>query len=44
VRRYLEADGWPPFKTPRRKKRLDGLEDWLRERFRRYRGNADVVR
>jgi transposase len=23
---------------------LDGLEDWLAERFRRHRGNADVVR
>jgi transposase len=23
---------------------LDGLEDWLTERFRRHRGNADVVR
>ena len=23
---------------------LDGLEDWLRERFLRHRGNADVVR
>jgi transposase len=44
VKRYLEAGGWQPFKTPRRKKRLDGLEDWLRERFRRHRGNGDVVR
>lgn len=25
-------------------KALDGLEDWLAERFRRHRGNADVVR
>ncbi|SHI07990.1 hypothetical protein SAMN05443248_8005 [Bradyrhizobium erythrophlei] len=25
-------------------KRLDGLEGWLRERFIRHRGNADVVR
>ena len=27
-----------------RAKALDGLEDWLGERFRRHRGNADVVR
>jgi transposase len=29
---------------PRRRRALDGLEDWLAERFRRHRGNADVVR
>jgi hypothetical protein len=28
----------------RRRRRLDGLEDWLRERFRQHRGNCDVVR
>ena len=33
-----------PFKSPERPKRLDGLEGWLRERFIRHRGNADVVR
>jgi transposase len=44
VKRYLDAGGWQPFKRPERRKRLDGLEDWLRERFRRHRGNADVVR
>jgi transposase len=44
VKRYLAAGGWQPFKTPERKKLLDGHEAWLRERFRRHRDNADVVR
>jgi transposase len=44
VRRYLEAGGWQPFKKPERRKLLDGLDDWLRERLRLHRGNADVVR
>ena len=36
--------GVKAFKSPERPKRLDGLEGWLRERFIRHRGNADVVR
>ena len=44
MRRDLEAGGWQPFKKPERKKLLDGLDDWLRERLRLHRGNADVVR
>jgi transposase len=44
VKRYLAAGGWRPFRRPRRTKRLDGLEDWLAERFWRHRGNADVIR
>jgi transposase len=44
VRRYLDQGGWVGFQTPRRSKALDGLEDWLAERFRQHRGNADVVR
>ncbi len=44
VKRYVEAGGWPGFQAPERKRKLDGLEDWLSERFRRHRGNADVVR
>ena len=44
VRRYLAAGGWTGYRTPRRAKALDGLEDWLAERFRRHRGNADAVR
>jgi hypothetical protein len=38
------AGGWQPFKRPRRSKLLGGLDDWPRQRFRRHRGNADVVR
>jgi transposase len=44
VRRYLASEGWVSYRTPRRPRKLDGLEDWLSERFRRHRGNADVVR
>jgi len=44
VRRYVAAAGWVGYRTPRRSKKLDGMEDWLSERFRRHRGNADVVR
>ena len=33
-----------PFKAPVRTKLLDDHEDWLRERFIRHRGNADVLR
>lgn len=44
VRHYVAAGGVKPFKSPRRARLLDGYEDWLRERFIRHRGNADVVR
>ena len=44
VKHYVKADGVLPFKSPTRAKALDGHEDWLRERFLRHRGNADVVR
>jgi len=44
VKQYVAAGGPRPFKSPKRVKVLDGLEDWLRERFLRHRGNADVVR
>jgi transposase len=44
VKGYIGAGGWRPFKRPARQKLLDGLETWLRERFERHRGNADVVR
>jgi transposase len=44
VKGYLAAGGFRPFKSPQRPKLLDGQEDWLRERFIRHRGNADVVR
>jgi hypothetical protein len=32
VRRYLGGSGWTAYRTPRRRKALDGLEDWLAER------------
>ena len=44
VRRYLEAGGWAPYGRARRAGKLAGLDDWLRERFHRHRGNAEVVR
>jgi transposase len=44
VKTYVAAGGVAPFKSPRRPKALDGQDDWLRERFVRHRGNADVVR
>jgi transposase len=44
VKVYLAAGGVRRFKSPQRPKLLDGQEDWLRERFIRHRGNADVVR
>ncbi|HMM72633.1 MAG TPA: IS21 family transposase [Rhodocyclaceae bacterium] len=44
VRRYLRAGGVVPFARPARKTAFDGLDDWLRERFFRHGGNADVVR
>ena len=44
VQRYIAAEGWVPFRPPPRPGALSGLEGWLAERFRRHRGNADVVR
>jgi transposase len=44
VKRYVEVGGWVAYRQPRRGRRLDGLDDWLAERFRRHRGNAEVVR
>ncbi|MDH2357869.1 hypothetical protein QCM80_46440 [Bradyrhizobium sp. SSUT112] len=44
VKGYVAAGGVKPFKSPERPQRLHGLEGWLRERFIRHRGNADVVR
>src|SRR4051812_3001837 len=44
VKRYVGLGGWAPLAATRRPCALDGLEDWLAERFRRHRGNADVVR
>jgi len=44
VRRYLRAGGVVEFAKPSRKTAFDGLDDWLRERFFRHNGNADVIR
>ena len=44
VQRYIAAEGRVPFRSPPRPGALSGLEGWLAERFRRHRGNADVVR
>jgi transposase len=44
VRHWLEQGDWRPCASPSRSKKLDGLADWVRERFHRHAGNADVVR
>src|SRR5215212_6120702 len=44
VKRYVERGGWAPLAVASRPCALDGLGGWLAERFRRHRGNADVVR
>lgn len=44
VKRYLAAGGWVAIRQPHRQRRLDGFEAWLAERFRRHRGDCDVVR
>lgn len=44
VRRWLVTGGWRRPAAPARVGKLDGLGDWIAERFRRHAGNADVVR
>ena len=44
AKEYIAAGGWTAYRQARRKKALDGQEAWLRERLRRHRGNADVIR
>ena len=44
VRHWLAQGDWRPCASPSRSTKLDGLSDWLGERFRRHAGNADVVR
>jgi len=44
VKRYLSQGGWVGYRSPERPGRLAGLEAWLKERFERHRGNAEVVR
>src|SRR5918994_2499318 len=41
VKRYLGLGGWARCRRTQRAKALDGLADWLGERVRRDRGNAD---
>ena len=44
VRRYLREGGAAPFKKPVRCTAFNSLDDWLRKRFFRHDGNADVIR
>ena len=44
VRHWLAAGEWRACASPSRSKKLDGLSDWLGDRFARHAGNADVVR
>jgi transposase len=44
VRRYLREGGVVTYRQPVRRTAFDGLDDWLRERFFRHGGNADVLR
>ena len=43
VKRWLALERRQPYGRPRRKRTLEGLEGWLKERFHRHAGNADVV-
>ena len=44
VRGYLAAGRWRKCQVPVRPNMLTGHADWIADRFRRHRGNADVVR
>ena len=44
VREYLRHGGWKPMDVSGRAGALERHKDWLAERLRRHRGNADVVR
>lgn len=44
VKRYLAQGTWAPVASRARPKALDALADWVAERFKQHRGNADVVR
>ncbi len=43
VKRYLLQKEWIPYKNPNRRKKLEGLTDWLEETFKLHKGNAAVV-
>ncbi len=44
ARRWLREGAWRRPSPLLRPKALDGLEEWVEDRFRRHAGNADVVR
>ena len=44
VRRYLRQGGWAGYRSPRREGALGQHRTWVEERFKRHRGNAEVVR
>jgi transposase len=44
VKRYIEAAGWMAYRRAPRPGKLTAQAAWLRERFFRHGGNADVVR
>lgn len=44
VKRYLAQGEWMPARPPVRPGQLAALTEWLTDRFRQHRGNADVVR
>lgn len=44
VREYLRQGGWRPMDVSTRASVLEPHRQWLAERLRRHRGNADVVR
>lgn len=44
VQRYVTAGCWAPCRIPTRPAVLSGHKEWIAERLRRHRGNADVVR
>jgi len=44
VRRHLREGGAIAYRQPDRRSALDGLDAWLRDRFFRHDGNADVIR
>ena len=44
VRRYVAADGWMSYGRRAGGGKLEDEEGWLKERFLRHRGNAEVVR
>jgi transposase len=44
VREYLRRGGWKPMDVSRRASVVEPHREWLAERLRQHRGNADVVR